>query len=204
MIRADRQLAFRSFPPTSCWLRGAVKQFFCVSSTARESSSVFSVCLSLFTSKRRQPDCRPSYELRAYVNQYICKFFLAFFCRRPPRAGTAVDYFFFLFSFSDYRTYTTNYCNCAWIWVKHIVQIAFSVATFFTPIFLFFCSISSISSFEQNGRLVIVSWLCHEGFRQGVFDVVCCWCLFGGCWNFVFLIGTEINGSNEWHCFAWL
>ena len=56
---------------------------------------------------------RPPYELRAYVNQYICKFFCAFFRRRPPRAGTVVDNFFFLYLIIfDYRTYTTSYCTC--------------------------------------------------------------------------------------------
>ena len=54
---------------------------------------------------------RPAYELRAYVNQYICKlFFCAFFAGTPTTASTP---FFFLFrylclSFFDYRTYTTR------------------------------------------------------------------------------------------------
>lgn len=52
---------------------------------------------------------RPPYELRAYVNQYICKlFFLCFF-----RGATRIFYYFFfifiLAYFSvDYRTYTTR------------------------------------------------------------------------------------------------
>lgn len=54
---------------------------------------------------------RPPYELRAYVNQYICKlFFCAFFC-----GATRIFYyyyFFFIFILAycsvDYRTYTTR------------------------------------------------------------------------------------------------
>lgn len=54
---------------------------------------------------------RPPYELRAYVNQYICKFFLCFFSRVQP-AYFFYYYVFFIFILAyfsvDYRTYTTR------------------------------------------------------------------------------------------------
>lgn len=52
---------------------------------------------------------RPPYELRAYVNQYICKlFFLCFFSARPSEARTPFYIVYLCLSFFDYRTYTTR------------------------------------------------------------------------------------------------
>lgn len=50
-------------------------------------------CSKMLRESRR----RPSYELRAYVNQYICKFFCAFFRRDDRRAPVRSSSPYFLF-----------------------------------------------------------------------------------------------------------
>lgn len=69
---------------------------------------------SLMEKLRHSCTTSPPYELRAYVNQYICKFFLCFFLLTTAARRYGRQRLFFLIilylMIIDYRTYTMSYC----------------------------------------------------------------------------------------------